>query len=380
MSIWLILMWAALGISALSWTMTLVNLNVLRRSKDDAQPDDQPLVSICIPARDEEANIEACVRSLLEGDYANIEVVVYDDESSDATPAILALLAAEDERVRVAPRHPLPEGWVGKQHACQRAAEASTGQWLLFTDADVRFAPDAIRRSLAETHRLDASMVSLFPKQITGTISERLVVPMIFFILMSYLPMPRMRTTLDPAASAGCGQFLMVQREPYFDIGGHGAWRNSMHDGIKMPRTLRAAGYKTDLIDGTDLASCRMYAGLSQVWRGFTKNAYEGLGSPILLVVMTVLHLVGHVLPWFVLIAGKFGPIEDAAVLPAFTAIVLAVSQRMTLAFRFEQSELSPFLHPIGVLMMTAIQWHSFILHAIGKRSWRGRVATQTTS
>lgn len=377
MNILLILLIAGSIVAGGALTMTLINLGVYRRTRaDSAVEEPAGRISVCIPARNEERNIEGVVRSVLANDWPDIEVVVCDDDSSDGTAEILSRLSSEDSRVRVAPRRSLPDGWVGKQHACQLCGEHATGNWLLFTDADVRFEPDALRRSFAKTRELKADMTSTFPREITKSLGEKLIVPMIHFVLFSYLPMPRMRTKDDPASSAGCGQFLFVRAEAYRDIGGHGAWKDSMHDGIRMPRALRAAGYRTDLFDGTDLCSCRMYHGFGETWRGFTKNAYEGLGSVGLLVLITVLHAIGHVLPWIVFVLWIVGLVPAWIAAPALLAMILNVSQRLILAHRFEQSVLSGVLHPAGVVLMTLIQWHSLWLHLNGKRSWRGRGAT----
>jgi len=351
---------------------------------------DEPLVSVCIPARNEEANIEQCVRSLLAGTSKRIEVLVYNDQSTDRTGEILARLAAEDPRVKAVPTLALQDGWNGKQFGCQQAGNFASGSWLLFTDADVRFAPDAIARTLAAAAASKADLVSTFPRQDTVTIGEKLVIPLIHFILLSYLPIPRMRTTNDPAACAGCGQFLFVRSAAWRAAGGHAAFKDSMHDGIKLPRAVRKAGLKTDLFDGTDLCRVRMYNGFGATWRGFAKNAFEGLGSVTLLVVITVMHLLGHVLPWLVVVLALLGaaasPLLDAAGLgglaAAFTqtqlalaisAVVAATLERAMLAARFQQSLLSVVLHPVGITLMTLIQWHSLILAKTGRRSWRGR-------
>ncbi|MEO1007304.1 MAG: glycosyltransferase family 2 protein [Planctomycetota bacterium] len=382
-----------LSVGALA--LTLANLRLYCPSPADAtspeSDSDAPLVSVCVPARNEEANIEACVRSLLAGDVERIEVLVYDDQSDDDTPRILERLAAEDHRVRPLAAVPLPEGWNGKQHACWRCAAEARGSMLLFTDADVRFEPDCIRRALAAWRALDDAkgpggrepeaplgLVSTFPRQITASLGEALLVPMIFFVLFAYLPMFRMRGTTDPAASAACGQFLLVSRGCYDALGGHTAFKDTMHDGVMMPRAARRAGYRTDLFDGTDLASVRMYAGWTATWRGFAKNAFEGLGSLGLLVALTVMHLLGHALPWLVglagVIRGQWADPSPGLVL-AGVAIALQVLQRLLLAARFRLPLATAVLHPLGVLAMTAVQWDSLRRHATGTRSWRGRVA-----
>ncbi len=367
------------GAASLAFVMTLINLGVYRtvRRAPRASDADQPRVDVCIPARNEEANLEACVRSVLAGGHDRVRVLVYDDDSTDQTGPILDRLCAEDRRVIRTPTRPLPEGWNGKQHACSVMGGESGADWLLFTDADVRFKPGAIGASLEAASRFDADLVSTFPRQITRTLSEKLVVPMIHFVLFSYLPMPMMRASTSPAASAGCGQFLFVRRREYEKSGGHGAFKASMHDGIMMPRRLREGGRRTDLFDATDLVECRMYSSLPTVWRGFAKNAYEGLGSPAVLVFFTIMHLLGHVLPWVVLLAITLGLLAPSPwiLAPALACVILATTQRAILATAFKQPWIGVVLHPIAVTMMTLIQWHSLLLAITGRRSWRGRRA-----
>ena len=205
---------------------------------------------------------------------------------------------------------------------------------------------------------------------------------MIFFVLFSYLPMTMMRMGHSPTASAGCGQFLMISREAYDKSGGHSSCKDSMHDGVKLPRAVRRAGFHSDLFDGTDLVSVRMYRGLSQTWRGFTKNAYEGLGSFGLLMFFTIIHLLAHVLPW-VVVASEISslalgrPADRAALLLAILCVASNLVQRVLLSSRFRQGITPVLLHPVGVLFMTLIQWRSFYLALTNQRSWRGRVGIQ---
>ncbi|MEQ8769774.1 MAG: isopentenyl-diphosphate Delta-isomerase [Phycisphaerales bacterium] len=357
----------------LALVMCVVNLSLFRPARDEQAGDD--LVSVCIPARDEEANIEACVRAALASEHGSVEVLVYDDESTDRTPEILTRLAAEDGRVRAVPRVPLPEGWNGKQHACHRMSEAARGSWMLFTDADVRLEPDAVRRALAFAKGTDSDLVSTFPRQIVGSVGELLLVPMMFFVLLSYLPFARMRTSRSPGASAGCGQFLFARAEAYRETGGHAAFKDSMHDGIMMPRAFRRRGFRTDLFDGTRVCSVRMYRGWRETWRGFAKNAFEGLGSVVLLSVISVMHLFGHVIPWVVAPVLIVTRADDAALAWSVTAVGAGAIERVLLAVRFRHSVVLALLHPISIVAMTAVQWWSYVLHVRGERSWRGRTA-----
>ena len=373
-------------VSFVALVMTRVNLGVYGRaaprtagSFSVGAPGAGPVLTVCIPARNEERNVEAVVRGTLANADVPLEVLVYDDQSTDRTPAILAALRGEDARVRAVGTEPLPAGWNGKQWGCERMGQAARGQWLLFTDADVRFTPDCFARALAEAARLDAALLSTVPREETGTLLERLVVPMIHWMLFSWLPMPRMRTTNDPATSAGCGQFLLVRRDAWLAAGGHAAFRDSMHDGIKLPRNVRRAGFHTDLYDGSDTVSCRMYRSAGETWRGFTKNAYEGLGSPVVLVVFTVLEAFGILLPWIwlpvmLLVQGT----ESMPTVPtglASLAIGVQIAQRRMLAKRFSQPWECWVLHPVTIVLLLAIQWRSWWLHLTKRRAWRGRTA-----
>lgn len=362
-----------------AWGGMLSNLRLYTRTVRGDRPAARtavPMVSVCIPARNEEANIEACVRSVLANVDVAVEVLVYDDQSTDATPAILARLVAEDARVRVVPTQPLPQGWNGKQWGCERMGQAARGQWVLFTDADVRFEHDCVARTMARAESLGADLLSTAPRQVTGSWAEHAVIPLISFVLLSYLPMARMRATTSPAASGACGQFILARRDAWLASGGHAAFRASMHDGIKMPRAFRRAGFRTDLFDGTDLVQCRMYRGFGQVWRGFAKNAYEGLGSPVLLLFVTLLHGCAVLLPWLTLALGLAG-VAMATWVPwvAALTIVAGFAQRIVLARRFAHAWASVALHPVGILMLTVIQWHSLWLHLTGRRAWKGRTA-----
>lgn len=386
---------SALAISGFALFLGSRNLAVFRTAPEASPVEDEGWsVTVCIPARNEAENIEACIRSILAAadadPKARTTVMVYDDGSTDATPDVLARLVEEDPRVVAAAVEDLPDGWNGKQHGCDAMGRQAGSDWLLFTDADVRFESDSLRRTRAallgqSSASRPLGLLSAFPQEQTGTVGESLVVPLIHVILLSYLPFRRMRRTLDPAASAACGQFILCRRNAWLEVGGHGAIRNSMHDGVRLPRIFRRGGFATDVFDGADIVSCRMYRGFGETWRGFTKNAYEGLGSPILLLLLTVLHLGGQVAPWCVLFLAALGAIGvlnfNAAALPALALVCAGVAiatqllLRARLASRFRQSWVGVVLHPIGLVMLTVIQWWSLRLHLAGRRSWRGRVA-----
>lgn len=334
----------------------------------------RPFVSVLIPARDEEKNIEKAVRSALANRDVDLEVVVMDDDSSDATADIVRGLAAEDNRVRLVSAPALPQGWCGKTHACARLSEHAAGDYLLFVDADVELSPDAAGRMVAQLESSGTDLISSVPRQITGTVLERTIIPLIHFVLLGYLPLAGMRNLQDASWAAGCGQLFMARRDAYETAGGHEAFQGFRHDGLWLPRVFRRAGFKTDLFDASDLAVCRMYDRDPDLIQGFTKNATEGMATPVAIVPWTVLLVGGQVLPFLLLpfIDPMSSAISTKVVLLAIGMVMIT---RFALTIRFKQSFLGSLLHPVGILLIVAIQWFALFQSFSGKTiAWKGRV------
>jgi hypothetical protein len=324
----------------------------------------RPEVSVLIPARNEEAGIAAACARVLASRDVGLELIVLDDHSTDRTRQILA--GIDDPRLRVADAPALPPGWSGKQHACAHLATLASHQLMIFVDADVRLAPDAVSRMAGFMQRNDVGLASGFPHQITRTWSEILLLPLIHFLLLGFLPMWMMRRSLSPAFGAGCGQLFIVRRAAYQRAGGHAAIRASLHDGIKLPRAFRAAGIATSLFDATDLADCRMYSDATALWEGLTKNATEGMATPVALPLWTMILAGGQILPWL-LLAIQPGLLATAGV-------AASIGLRLLLAVRLRQSIVSAVLHPLGVTALLVVQWAALIRAARGiPATWRGR-------
>lgn len=350
----------------------ILNLYLYRRPT--AAPPLGTAVSILIPARNEEAGIAAAVDAALLSRGVEVEVVVLDDHSTDRTAEIVRSIAARDARVRLEPAPPLPPGWSGKQHACQALAGLARHPVLLFQDADVRLSPAAARLTSGALLSGGDGLVSGFPREETGTLAEALVIPLIHFLLLGYLPMTGMRRSADPRFGAACGQLIAVRKDAYLAAGGHAAIAASLHDGVTLPRAFRRAGQGTDLFDATGLARCRMYRGWRELWSGFSKNATEGMATPAALPVWTLLLFGGHVLPWILLGWAALHRLPVAAVVLAGLAAVAGVIFRLLLVVRFRQSVVGALLHPVGILIMLAIQWSALLRARHGKPSeWRGR-------
>lgn len=353
--------WIALLLAVFPAANGLINLFLLRAPRGPGP--EGALVSILIPARDEAANIGPCLEAALAETGVPIEVVVMDDGSTDGTAEIVRRMAERDRRLRLMQAPPLPAGWSGKMHACARLAEEARGTHLLFIDADMRLFPGAAAALAGHAARHRLALVSGVPRQRIGTIGEGLTVPMINLLLMGYLPGGGRAFTRLPGFAAGCGQMMLFERGAYRAVGGHAALRATLHDGLNFPRLLRAAGHRTEMVEGAPLATCRMYRGFREAWRGFLKNAREGMATPIGLPVWTVVLAGAHLWPFFLL--------------PAFQAVLalaLVFALRAAITRRVGEPYWTVALHPAAVAVALAIQWTALTRALLGrKEGWKGR-------
>lgn len=370
----------------LTWTMAtgstllfLCNLIGFRRTRSTASRTVVPAASVLIPARNEADQIAQTVKAVLASKEVDLEVLVLDDQSQDATASIVAEIAETDSRVRLVHGSSLPRGWCGKQYACHQLAQQAGHAELVFMDADVVLRPDAIRRCILQRRATGADLLSGFPQQVVGSLGEGLLIPMIYIVLLTYLPFLLMRKTRLAAASAGCGQLFVTDRQAYLTSGGHAAIRSSMHDGITLPRAYRRAGLRTDLVDAADVATCRMYCGWQQTCSGLLKNAHEGLASHCLIVPFTLLLGLGYVAPTALALYQWWVADQSWSLAAAAGAALTSYVPRLVTAWRYDRSWYAVPWFPAGVLLFVALQWIAWARHLSGTRShWRGRAYAHT--
>lgn len=367
-----LLCWTAAMLAALPAAMTAINLPLFHRPPRHRG---EPLaVSVIVPARDEEAEIGGSLAALRASAGVELEVIVVDDHSRDRTAAIVSAVAAQDARVRLERAPPLPPGWSGKQHACHVGASRARHPILLFLDCDVRVAAGAVADMAGYLHRRDLPLLSGFPRERTLSWGERLLIPLIHVLLLGYLPMPGLRLTRLPGFGAGCGQIMLCDAAAYRAVGGHAAIRASWHDGLQLPRAFRRRGLRTDILDASRLAECRMYAGLRATWRGLSKNAGEGMATPVALPVWTVLLGGGLAAPFLLLPAALLAaPQSEAtgALLAATSTLLLA---RLVVAWRCRQDVWAVPLLPAGIVALLALQWRALLAPRRALAGgWRGR-------
>ncbi len=250
----------------------LINIFLVTKPSPSRQKE-YGLVSILIPARNEAKVIERCVRSLMAQEYKNIEVIVYNDQSTDDTGKIMDRLAKEDSRIKVMHGHHLPEGWVGKCHGCHQMSLEAKGQWLLFGDSDIAMKPDAIARALATAEDHKVSFLSFFPRFDNYSFGEKALLPLFYFYIFSFFPIWAINKTRKINYAAANGSFILVNRKLYDQIGGHETVKDKVLEDVLLARHTKKQGHTTLYGDGTSIYSAHMYDNIAGIWEGFSKNA-----------------------------------------------------------------------------------------------------------
>lgn len=323
------------------------------------------LISVCIPARNEAAVIGETVALLLAQDHPSFEIVVLDDGSTDGTAEAVRRAAGRDPRVRVVSGLPLPAGWLGKNWACHQLSGAAQGKLVCFTDADVRWGPGALRALAAALIRADADLLTVWSTQITETWAERLVVPLIAYVILGYLPAPLVHHTRFAALAAANGQCLLFRRRAYDRVGGHMAVRGSIVEDISFARLIKARGARLRMIDGAGLITCRMYDSWGAVRRGFAKNIIAGYGGLLPFTLGVLFHWLTLLVPWGLLLLG-----HPAALIP----IGLGIGVRALTAAATGQRVADALLLPASAVLMTLVSAQAVAWRFTGGARWKGRV------
>ncbi len=370
-----ILVWATFSASAFVSVMFLVNLLFFRKAAHvNGASASEVKVSVLIPARNEALRIGRLLDSVLSSQGIDCEICVLDDESHDGTDAIVQGYASNHPCVRLLRGGAKPSGWSGKQWACFQLAQQAQHDELVFLDADVTLSSDAILRAITRRRRCRADLLSGFPHQRVVTLGEQLLIPLIQLILLCFLPFGLMRWTRMTGASAGCGQFFLTTKAAYQSTGGHGSIRQSLHDGVMLPRSYRLSGLRTDVFDASDMASCRMYTSFAETWSGLMKNATEGFAKMPLLPVMTVLMLLAFVLPVVCATGFLTGLIGPHLVAPVVCSCFMSYLPRFLCCWKFDRAWRGCLLNPVSIILFLIIQWSALISKSRGKGvEWRQR-------
>jgi chlorobactene glucosyltransferase len=328
----------------------ILNLRSLKIPNNNSRiPKPAPRVSILIPARNEELNIGNCLESLQKQDYPNFEIIVLDDNSTDRTPEIVEGFAESNEHITLVKGKELPEGWVGKPHACYQLAQRATGAWYIFTDADTIHEPNMIRSVLEIALNNKPALLSGFPKQITDSLSQKIAVPVFNFIVLSWMPLWWLHKGRKPRPSFANGQFLMFSREEYWRIGGHEIVKSRILEDVWLGAEVYRKGGQVLAVDLSPIVGCHMYRSFGAMWNGFAKSIYA-FTTPIVLVL--ILGFIGYALylgPFYSLMHQViFRPEIGWWWYLVIIEIVIIIFMRLLMYSHFKDSLYSTIFHPVG--------------------------------
>ena len=327
--------------------------------------DDNFLVSVLIPARNEEDNIQKCLSGIINQSYKNLEVIVLDDGSEDKTFLYASETAAEDTRIRVVKGNPLPENFTGKNWACNQLSLLAAGSYLLFIDADVKLKPDTIASAINEIKRNKIQLLSVFPSQEIFSLGEWLLVPLMNWLLLTFLPLRFVFSSRSASLAAANGQFMLFNRQAYQLVGGHKKVSNVITEDIEFARLLKSKEYSVKTYLGGDLVYCRMYKNFSDSLSGFSKNFYPGSKlDPVSFIFLNIFIIISFNFPLFTVFFNHvFIPM-----------VIFIFLQRILISIMSRQNPIANLLlHPLQICMIIILAINSLFLSINGKRVWKGR-------
>lgn len=363
-----IILYIALAILLLILSTTLFNFFTAPRIARAPNLKTTPKVSILIPARNEEQNIGKSLEGLLKQDYPNFEIIVLNDHSEDNTLQVIEAYQKQDSRIKSINGKDLPDGWLGKNWACHQLSQVAAGEIFIFTDADNRHAPFAIKNTVAHIQNLKLGLISAFPQQWTVTLAEKMIVPIMDIFVYGTLPL--WATYYLPFASmaAANGQWIALTREAYQQLGGHETVKNELVEDTFLARLAKRKKIKILTTAGTDAVFSRMYQNANEVWHGFSKNFYGLAGyNNVVFFGIIVSMLIAFVSPYILWLAPSVRTM-------AFIAIGMNLMIRVLISIKYKHPFwTSVILHPIAMLYAVVIGLNSFLSINRGTIQWKGR-------
>jgi len=382
MTSWLII--TVIITSALLVPLAVVIWNILgwRRVTAVDATSPQPLVSVLIPARNEAANLPACIAAVQQQGAVVAEIIVLDDHSHDRTAAVVRQLKPTEPRLQLITGQSLPDGWVGKCWACQQLGAAATAEWLLFLDADARLVPGAIAGMLSVAKKLRLSMLSCWPGFSLHSFWEQLLMPLLNFLTFTLYPAPLALLRMsDASLGLAHGACLLLRRGDYLALGGHRVVKHELFEDTRLARAWRASGRRSLGLDGQDVVRVRMYQSLPQIWVGFEKNFYPAFKQPLGFALFLGVHVALFLLPFPLVVVALAAGSPALLLWLSFAACSMVLAMRLLLAWRFQHPYWSALLHPLGELLLVTIALNSWWRVASGRGvRWKGRSYLGATS
>lgn len=356
----------------LFFLMNIINILTLKKISSTKNNSKQIFISVLVPARNEEGNIGNCIKSILNQDYKNFELIVLNDNSIDRTKEIMN--SFNDSRLKIINGKSLEQGWVGKNFSCHQLQQVAIGEYLLFTDADTEMSNDCISSSINFAIENETDFLTIIPFEESVTFWEKAVIPMLYFAIMVFLPVPLIERFKRKEFAMGNGQFMLFKRSFYDKIGGHQSLKNKIVEDLWLARRVKEFGGKLILANGMDVMKCRMYKSLEEIWNGFSKNIFAGLSFSVIgLMVVTLLNFIFFISPVFFLLYGL--SISNSFIISlSLISILIPIIIRITHSIKFKQPFWFSFLNVLSCFFIILVSLNSYRVLKFGKgASWKGR-------
>lgn len=356
--------------------ITLINLFSLKGLNDFPGIDDYPKVSVLIPARNEEDSIEKCVYSLLQQDYPDFEVIAYNDNSTDNTRTILEQVKEKNEKVIIINGSEKPSDWSGKHWACHQLSQLAKGDLYLFTDADTYHKKNTLKKAVDCLIYKKIDLLTVIPRQKVKTWSEKLIIPIMIWSILSFLPIKLAEITRTRRLQITMGQYMLFRASSYKKIGGHEAIKSEILDDMPLGRLIKSSGYKWGIANGTHNIETRMYRNFNEVYNGFTRNLFcvFNYNIPLFLWVWFVLALVA-VQP-ILIISLHFMNVEmpRTFLVQSLVTLFIAFLIWSISIFKFKYPKYLILFYPISMVLIFLIAIRSIYQTLTGKINWKGRI------
>ena len=380
-------MYVVFGTVSLLCVLSLLDAFYLPRVRTDIPvtlPQPAPLISVIIPARNEEHTIGKCLHSLLNQDYPDFEVIVVDDRSTDRTAAIVSEFAAHDERVRLVTGKSLSREWLGKSHALHQGVLAARGSWFLFVDADTWHHPRSLSCSMYHCLSHEVDMLSLYPHFICRGFWEKVIQPAVGRSILFAAPIAcvNSRRKIFRIFYMAIGQFILIRRSVYEATGGHAAIRKLVTEDVELAKLVKRSGYTIHFLYGIELLHTHMYERFSEIWRGWSRSFYPGMGNNLAMATLdNLLLFIFGTLPYLnvpvtgiLLILGVRSPDVWTLFKLGLWQWIIVFATTYIVRLRLNEYPTYFFTCPLGGIMVQWIAVHSLYSYAFKKRIlWKGR-------
>jgi chlorobactene glucosyltransferase len=356
----------------------IFNLIYLKRPKiKPGATQNTPFVSVLVPARNEKLNIVNCVQSLQKQDYPDFEIIVLDDNSTDNTGGLVAVMAKTDPRIILMHGQPLPDGWAGKPFACYQLAKRARGEWLVFIDADVTVEPAMLKSTIDIAVREQPALISGFPRQLFSGLQQMIVLPLMYFVPLTWTPLWLLARSRKPRAGIAIGQFLVFQKDAYWGIGGHAAVKDKIIEDVWLGILITAKGGRHLSLDLSGIVSCNMYRNTRDMWEGWAKWMYSVyILAPVALCLMLVMALVFFFVPFLSVWYYVYLSQAPAGVhLLIIIQLVIVLLMRFMVDFKFREPLVSGLFNPVAFAYLVAAALNTIFKQTIGMGvRWKDRI------